>query len=186
MKKIAAFLLAVMMILWSTAVVFASTGSISGRIYVPNSERGLRPHSDNDGHGFLGWDLSAEKNRSVNQSDVWLIAQDIDFASMTDEEINAWYREGKIPTNQPIYYTQTDKTGKYNFADIPVGHYFLIILDASGHSNHSDITDKKALQQKMRYWDDFELFMIGMKGFSVDRIIVETGKNTNVRQSALI
>ena len=185
MKRLIICLLAIVCIpIFADAAT--NTGSVSGRLYVPNSERGLRPQSGGDGHGFIGWDLSAAKNRQTSPSDIWLISQSIDMNKLTDEEISAWYREGKIPSGLPIYHVNTDGNGKYCFTDIPVDNYFLVVLDATGHANHTNLADREAFKKKMRDWDDFELFMVGMKGLSVDRITVEAGKETTVKANVFM
>lgn len=100
----------------------AACGTVTGAVYTHGSERGMKIASSPDASaGGVSWDLAAPKNKFHDkQADIWLIGKDFNYDALSAQEIDDWYRFGKIPKDAPVYHTETNKnTGKYEFGGIP-------------------------------------------------------------------
>ena len=140
--------------------------------------------------GGVSWDLAAPKNKFHNkQADIWLIGKDFNYDALSAQEIDDWYRFGKIPKDAPVYHTETNKnTGKYELGGIPEGQYFLVILDSYGRDaaqNLTELDDKQQLQKKLPNWDAFELFNVGPRSCLVQMVTVKRGETVNIKPGTI-
>ncbi|MCI7186250.1 MAG: hypothetical protein MR974_08225, partial [Mitsuokella jalaludinii] len=93
----------------------AACGTVTGAVYTHGSERGMKIASAPDASaGGISWDLAAPKRKFHDkEADVWLIGKDFTYDKLSAQEIDDWYRFGKIPKDAPVYHTETEKrTGK--------------------------------------------------------------------------
>lgn len=171
--------------LWalSTAIVSAS-GTISGTVYTPNTERGMQIARSDAGAGMM-WDMSAPKNKKNSErAEIWLIGRNINFAAIPYDTIQKWYQQGVIPANQPIYKAAADEKGKFEFKDIPANDYYVMILDPNGKEISQNLTEKVSrdeLLKKLPHADEFELFMVGMRSCLVQKVTLRDGQKINIR-----
>lgn len=169
----------------------AACGTVTGAVYTHGSERGMKIASSPDASaGGISWDLAAPKNKFHDkQADIWLIGKDFNYDALSSQEIDDWYRFGKIPKDAPVYHTETDKkTGKYKFEGIPEGQYFLVILDSYGRDaaqNLTELDDKQQLQKKLPNWDSFELFNVGPRSCLVQMVTVKRGETVNIKPGTI-
>lgn len=186
MKRIITML--VLCLLLASSTIAAASGSISGIISQPNSARGMHMGRGEGGAGMM-WDMTAPKNRkSTEQADVWLIEKGINFTTLPYDTVQKWYVDGTIPANLPIYHTVTNEEGQFTFKDIPAADYFLMILDPNGQERNQNLTEKMSrdeLMKKLPHVDEFELFMVGMRGCLVQKITLKNGQNIHIRPGFL-
>ena len=173
MKQCAVAVLAAMVLLGGSLELAnaAGTGSVAGKCYMPNTARGM--HANENG---VVWDMSAPKGVAPRGLDVWLISESLDASTISDAELSAWYREKIVPQGQPIYYASTDTKGNYSFADIPAGTYYLVLMDCYDLSEEASMTKdvlEKELAQRMRNWDEFQLYLVGVNQMVIRKITVE-------------
>ncbi len=173
------------------AMAAPSCGAVVGSVYTHGSERGMKIASAPDASaGGISWDLAAPKRKFHDkEADVWLIGKDFTYDKLSAQEIDDWYRFGKIPKDTPVYHTETDKkTGRYEFRDIPEGEYFLVILDSYGRDaaqNLTELDDKQQLQQKLPNWDAFELFNVGPRSCLVQMVTVKKDTTVNIKPGTI-
>ncbi|MCR5758360.1 MAG: hypothetical protein K6F95_10700 [Selenomonas sp.] len=168
--------------------IASASGSISGKVYLPNSERGMRIAMGEAGAGMM-WDMSApKKSRANKQADIWLIERGINFNALPYADVQKWYQSGTIPVNLPIYHTTTNEAGHFLFQDIPAADYYLMILDPHGDEIDQNLSEKLSrdeLMQKLPHVDEFELFMVGMRSCLVQKITLKNGQKINIRPGFL-
>ena len=165
----------------------AACGTVTGAVYTHGSERGMKIASSPDASAG---GLAAPKNKFHDkQADIWLIGKDFNYDALSAQEIDDWYRFGKIPKDAPVYHTETNKnTGKYEFGGIPEGQYFLVILDSYGRDaaqNLTELDDKQQLQKKLPNWDAFELFNVGPRSCLVQMVTVKRGETVNIKPGTI-
>ncbi|BAL81756.1 hypothetical protein SELR_00480 [Selenomonas ruminantium subsp. lactilytica TAM6421] len=186
MKRIAAIL--AFSLLLSLNAIAAAAGSISGQVYLPNSERGMHVAKGESGAGMM-WDMSAPKNRRhIEKADVWLIERSINLNTLPYADVQKWYQQGTIPANQPIYHAVTNEQGQFEFKDVPAANYYIMILDPNGQEQNQNLTEKMSrdeLMQKLPHTDEFELFMVGMRSCLVQKITLHNGQNIKIRPGLL-
>ncbi|SHK40680.1 hypothetical protein SAMN05216582_103159 [Selenomonas ruminantium] len=181
MKHVITLLLFALLLSSSLA---AANGTITGTVYLPNTERGVHA-----GPGGMMWDISAPKNRkNAERAEVWLIEQNINFHALPYASVQKWYQEGKIPEGQPIYHVEVNEKGHFTFQDVPAADYYVMILDPNGQESTQNLTEKISrdeLLQKLPHTDEFELFMIGMRTCLVQKVSLKNGQNIKIRPGFL-
>ncbi len=175
-------------LLLASSAIAAASGSISGIVTPPQSARGMQMARGEAGAGMM-WDMTAPKNhKSSEPAEVWLIERGINFTALPYDVVQKWYVNGTIPPNQPIYHTTTNAEGQFSFKDIPAADYYLMILDPSGQEQNQNLTEKMSrdeLMKKLPHVDEFELFMVGMRGCLVQKITLKNGQNIHIRPGFL-
>ena len=153
-------------------VLSPAAGIVTGHVSHPLSEMGLSRLGDKNTAQGLGWDV-ASPNNNKNHASVWLVSEDLPRRTLTDQEIDDWYKKGLAPKDQPIYITETDRRGAYRFENIPAGSYFAIVLDSQESIGEESSASLDALKKVLPAWEKFELYAVGIKGLSVERVTVK-------------
>ena len=174
-------------LLLSSSLTSAS-GTISGTVHQPNTERGMHIAQGNAGAGMM-WDMSAPKNhKNAERAEIWLIEQSINFQALPYASVQKWYQERKIPEGQPIYHMEVDEKGQFAFQDVPAADYYVMILDPNGRESSQNLTEKISrdeLLRKLPHTDEFELFMVGMRSCLVQKISLKNGQSIKIRPGFL-
>lgn len=190
MKKIG-WLVACLLLLLSTAAFAApETGTVTGSTHTKSTERAMQIRSDEAlGMGSVSWDIGAPKDKKPKVTATnWLISTSVDFKKIPDAAISAWYREGTVPPDAPIYFAASDPAGAYRFEGVPAGTYYLMNLDPFGKPFDEGQKEKDVrleLEERLPHPDEFYLFFVGVKNCLVQKVTVEAGKETHVKLSAV-
>ena len=180
--------LMILCLLLSFASMAAANGTITGTVYPPSTERGMRPAIGETAAGMM-WDMSAPKKRkSSERAEVWLIERSINFNAIPYTAIQKWYQSGTIPDKQPIYHATVNDQGKFTFQDVPAADYYIMILDPHDQEINQNLSEKLSrdeLLQKLPHTDEFELFMVGMRTCLVQKISLHNNQNLKIRPSVL-
>ena len=186
MKQIVNML--ILCLLLSFASLAAANGTITGSVYPPSTERGMRMAVSETAAGMM-WDMSAPKKRkSSERAEVWLIERSINFNAIPYTAIQKWYQSGTIPDKQPIYHATVNDQGKFTFQDVPAADYYIMILDPHDQEINQNLSEKLSrdeLLQKLPHTDEFELFMVGMRTCLVQKISLHNNQNLNIRPGVL-
>jgi len=171
--------------LWAGGMAIASAaGTITGIVYLPNSERGMHITKGESGAGMM-WDMTAPKNRkSSERAEIWLIERSINFTALPYSTVQKWYQDKTIPAGQPIYRTTADEQGNFAFQDVPASDYYLVILDPFGQESSQTLSEKlnrDELLKRLPHADEFELFMVGTRTCLVEKITLRNGQTINIR-----
>ena len=186
MKQVITMLL--FCLLFSTSSLTAASGSITGTVYLPNTERGMRIAKSDAGAGVM-WDMSAPSNRKRSErAEVWLIERSINLKALPYTTVQKWYQEKLIPAKQPIFHATADEKGQFALENIPAADYYLVILDPNGKETTQNLSDKISrdeLLEKLPHPDEFELFMVGMRACLVQKITLHDGQKMTIRPGIL-
>jgi len=142
-----------------------SAAGMMGQIYFPKERSVSLSGSDDMGVGF---DLdeamgSRKKAKEIARPEIWLIGAHIDFKTLSQDTIDAWYREKKVPAGQPIFYQETDTMGNFSIQDVPAGDYYLVVVNNYVPGNGSD---PQAVKDLAQYLPDYEMFQLFVTGYS--------------------
>ncbi|WP_303817991.1 hypothetical protein [Selenomonas ruminantium] len=174
--------------LWSIAALAAAAGSITGNVYPPNTERGMKVAKGDAGAGVM-WNMTAPPNRkNTERAEIWLIERGINFVALPYASVQKWYQEKIVPANQPIYHAIADEKGQFAFKNVPAADYYVVILDPNGHEITQNLSEKMARDEflkKLPQVDEFELFMVGMRTCLVEKITLKNGQNIKIRPGFL-
>lgn len=167
-----------------------ATGSLHGYVYTHGSERGMKIASAPDASaGGVSWDLAAPKHKFHDKpADIWLIDTAYALENLGNQAAEEWYRTGEPPAGAPIWHTRTDKEGKYAFAQLPAGTYFLIIIDSYGRDAAQNLTELDAKQQlfaRLPNVEEFEMFIIGSRSCLVQKALVKAGEDREIKPGVL-
>lgn len=173
-----------------TPAAARETGSLHGYVYKHGSERGMKIASAPDASaGGVSWDLAAPKHKFHDKpADIWLIDAAYALENLGDKAAEEWYRTGRPPANAPIYHVRTDKEGKYAFRDLPVGTYFLIVIDSYGRDAAQNLTEldaKKQLFARLPSVEEFEMFIIGSRSCLVQKARIKAGEDTEIKPGVI-
>lgn len=144
----------------------ASAAEVMGQLYIPE-DSGVSV----GGNGGMGIGMDLDKtlgnkktgNNESARAEVWLIGAHINFKTLSQDALDAWYREKKIPAGQPIYYQETDNEGKFTIKDVPGGDYYLVVVNNYVPGRGSD---PKAVQELTQYLPDYDMFQLFVTGYS--------------------
>ena len=139
---------------------------VMGQLYMPE-ESGV---SVGSGGGMgIGMDLDQTlgkkkaENHETARAEIWLIGAHINFKTMSQDTLDAWYREKKIPAGQPIFYQETDNEGKFDIKNVPGGDYYLVVVNNYVPGRGSD---SRAVQELQQYLPDYDMFQLFVTGYS--------------------
>lgn len=167
----------------STAIA-AAAGSITGSIYPPQIQQGMKV-ARGEGGGGLVWDMGAKgSGPKIPKAEILLIKSDLDFEAIPTDTIKKWYSEGILPEGQPIYRTETDAKGRFTFEAVPPAVYYVLILNPQGKEAAQTLaerTNRDELWQKLPYVDEFEFFLVGTRNCLVEKVTLLDGQTVKIR-----
>ena len=185
MRKIMAALTAALML---AMPITAASGGVNGVIKLRPEMNFTAMGSGSTGSGSrpptvgIGWDVSGRKpERLQRDTKVQLISQNIDMRSLTEAEIEDWYKNDVAPDGQPIFLTAAQEDGTYEISNVPEGRYYLVIIAGQaddGFSNPLRTRSGDALSRYLPDWDQYAMFVIGMNSCVVQEIEVRDGTMT--------
>lgn len=146
------------------------------------AEGGSRGAGDRGAAG-VGWSIGGEKRKGARSISLHLISRAENLGSLSDQEIEAWYRDGVAPSGRDVFLMHCGEDGRYEFGSVPAGEYFLVIVtNAMSGMDMAPKTSRLSdeLQAFLPSWDSFQLFAIGMNQYAVQSVSVSDGVMTRL------
>lgn len=159
-----------------------AAGSVAGNIRA-SKVRVERMQIPGDGvqrdHNAIGFSIGGKKRAAAITANVQLIGRDMDMSRFTNEQLNAWYRDGVAPSGAPVFIAKADANGNYHIDGVPEGAYYLLIVSPNQvDTRNLPLSAAKAEEKLQAYlpdWNAFSLLVIGMNDYVVQEVLVRDG-----------
>lgn len=173
MKKCLATAAAAFLMFMGTA---GAAGVVEGVVKVPLN-LGFEPIGSKGGSGGaegFGIAINGAKKKVDKSVQLQLISRMADYSRLSDNALEAWYKDGVAPENVSVFIVKSEEDGKYAFTDVPAGSYYLVIV-TPGLAKSAPVQSRIAqdLSKRLRNWEMFELFTLGMHDYTVQPVEVK-------------
>lgn len=180
MKKVV--LAGALSLLLLPGIVLAGPGSVTGTVRLA-PRPGLTTMGMANGDTGFGVPLTGKQEKISRDTKLHLISQNVDMSRLSADEIEKWYKQGETPAGQPIFITTAKEDGSYEFANVPPGQYYLIIvagqMDPVGNNNVTRTALGEKLSKYLPNWDQFVVFNIGLNSAMVHEVSVADDASTS-------
>ena len=176
MKMRIAALAAAFLMMAGTA---GASGGVTGTIKAP-VELGFEVLRTGGERGALGVGIAVggTKKKPDRRITLQLIPFEGDLSRLSDDELSAWYKDGVAPANANVFIEKSEEDGAYSFADVPAGRYYIVVIPPGLDKTGSEATRAEAeLQKRLRNWEMYELFTLGMHTYTMQVVDVKDGED---------